>query len=223
MLATGNTKEIINGVKITDIEPMIQSPLRPDAFDLSDAQKMKRIAGHFREIMEILGLDMTDDSLQDTPKRVAKMYVQEIFSGLNPANSPQITSFENKYQYRNMLIERNIRVQSTCEHHFLPIQGVAHIAYFSSGKVIGLSKLNRIVEFYARRPQLQERLTIQISKALQEILDTQDVAVYIDAKHLCVEARGVEHQGCSTITSDFGGRFLNESVKSEFLNAISRI
>lgn len=221
MPAIGLSPKTLNGSKTTDAEPDFGSPLRKDAFDRSDDKKMELIEEHFREIMEIMGLDLSDDSLEGTPRRVAKMYVKEIFSGLNPANKPAITSFENKYQYRNMLIERNVKVQSTCEHHFLPIQGVAHVAYFSSGQVIGLSKINRIVEYYSRRPQLQERLTVQIAQELKKVLQTEDVAVYIDAKHLCVEARGVEHSGCSTITAEYSGRFLNENVKSEFLQAIS--
>jgi len=194
--------------------------MRDDAFERSDAEKIDGIEYHFREIMELLGLDLTDDSLQNTPKRVAKMFVKEIFAGLNPANKPEVTLFDNKYQYRQMLVERGIPVQSTCEHHFQPIIGKAHVAYISSGKVIGLSKINRIVEHFARRPQVQERLTVQIAEELRKVLQTNDVAVYIDAKHMCVEARGVEHHGCSTVTSSYHGKFLNESTKAEFLQAI---
>jgi GTP cyclohydrolase IA len=198
----------------------MDTPMHPQAFDLSDPEKIKRISGHFAEIMEILGLDLTDDSLSGTPQRVAKMYVQEIFRGLNPDNKPAMTTFDNKYQYRNLVIERNIPLQSTCEHHFQPIFGVAHVAYIPNGRVIGLSKLNRIVDFFARRPQVQERLTVQIADELKRILDTEDVAVYIDARHMCVQARGVEHHGASTITAEYSGKFLNEATKREFLLAL---
>ena len=196
------------------------TPIRDDAFEMNDDLKREKIEAHFKAIMDILGLDLKDDSLRGTPKRVAKMFVNEIFSGLNPENKPSATLFENKYQYRQMLVEKNIRVQSTCEHHFLPIYGMAHIAYIPNGKVVGLSKLNRIVDYYARRPQVQERLTIQIANELKHILKTEDVAVYIDAKHMCVQARGVEHQHSSTVTAEYCGKFLNESVKKEFFNAI---
>jgi GTP cyclohydrolase I len=201
-------------------EPNMDTPLREDAFLLSEEEKIEKITLHFHEIMHTLGLDLTDDSLKDTPRRVAKMYVNEIFSGLNPENKPAITLFENKYQYRQMLVERNIPLQSTCEHHFQPIIGKVHIAYISSGNVIGLSKLNRIVEYYGRRPQVQERLTVQIAQELKLALQTNDIAVYIDAAHMCVEARGVEHHGCSTVTCAYHGKFLNESTKAEFLQAI---
>lgn len=196
------------------------TPLRLDAFDVPDEEKMQQIEAHFHEIMDILGLDLTDDSLSGTPKRVAKMYVKEIFGGLNPANKPKATMFDNKYQYRNMLVERDVLVQSFCEHHFLPIWGRAHVAYMSSGKVIGLSKINRIVEYFSRRPQVQERLTIQIAEELKRVLETDDVAVYIDAKHMCVMARGVEHQDSSTVTTEYSGKFLNEHVRNEFLATI---
>jgi GTP cyclohydrolase I len=198
----------------------IDTPLKENAFDLTDEEKMAQIEEHFRSIMDIMGLDLSDDSLAGTPKRVAKMYVKEIFKGINPVNKPSATLFDNKFNYRNMLIEKNIRVQSFCEHHFLPIYGKAHVAYISSGKVIGLSKLNRIVDFYARRPQVQERLTVQIADELKSVLETEDVAVYIDAKHMCVQARGVEHQNCSTITTEYGGKFLNENTRMEFLRSI---
>ncbi|MCB9265705.1 MAG: GTP cyclohydrolase I FolE [Lewinellaceae bacterium] len=197
-----------------------ETPLRPDAFEMPDEEKMVKIEKHFREIMDILGLDLRDDSLQGTPKRVAKMFVREAFSGLNPLNKPSISLFENKFQYRQMLVEKNIQVQSFCEHHFLPIQGHAHIAYIANGKVIGLSKLNRIVEYYARRPQVQERLTVQIAKELRKVLGTEDVAVYIDARHMCVEMRGVQHPNCSTVTTEYSGKFLNENTRAEFLQAI---
>lgn len=199
----------------------LETPMHARAFDLSDAEKVSRISGHFAEIMEILGLDLTDDSLRGTPRRVAKMYVQEIFRGLNPVNKPAITTFDNKYQYRRLVIERNIPLQSTCEHHFQPIHGVAHVAYIPNGKVIGLSKLNRIVDYFARRPQVQERLTVQIADELRHLLHTDDVAVYIDARHLCVQARGVEHHGASTITAEYSGKFLHEETKREFLMAIN--
>ncbi len=196
------------------------TPLRNGAFDLNDEEKMRRIAEHFSEIMQILGLDLSDDSLRDTPRRVAKMYVQEIFRGLNPANKPQITAFENKFRYRRIVLERHIPVQSTCEHHFQPIFGVAHVAYIPNGRVIGLSKLNRIVDYYARRPQVQERLTVQIAEELRRVLHTDDIAVYIDARHMCVQARGVEHCGTSTVTAEYSGKFLNEETKREFLMSI---
>jgi len=197
------------------------TPMREDAFDLSDEEKMEKIAANFREIMHTLGLDLTDDSLNGTPRRVAKMYVKEIFHGLDPDNKPAATLFDNKYKYKQMLIEKLIPVQSTCEHHFQPIYGKAHIAYISSGKVIGLSKLNRIVDYYSRRPQVQERLTIQIANELKKVLKTNDVAVYIEAKHMCVSARGIKHHGCSTVTSEYSGKFLNENTRAEFLTAIS--
>lgn len=199
----------------------LDTPLTADAFDLTDAEKIERITDHFAGIMNILGLDLRDDSLRGTPRRVAKMYVNEIFRGLNPHNKPAVTTFENKYNYRRLVIERNIPLQSTCEHHFQPIFGVAHVAYIPNGRVVGLSKLNRIVDFYARRPQVQERLTIQIVEELKHALKTDDVAVYIDARHMCVQARGVEHHGASTITAEYSGKFLNESTRQEFLMAIS--
>lgn len=206
------------------IQPLfdISTPMAADAFDRTEEEKMELIETHFHEIMQILGMDMTDDSLKGTPKRVAKMFVKEIFYGLNPANRPAATLFENKYNYKNMLVERDIEVKSFCEHHFLPIFGRAHIAYISSGKVIGLSKLNRIVDYYSRRPQVQERLTIQIGKDLEKVLDTEDVAVYIEARHMCVEHRGVGHQHSETITSHFGGKFLNSNYREEFLRSIGK-
>lgn len=221
-----NGKAIPNGVHLADeagdnhVASSLDTPLRDDAFLLSEEEKISQIADHFQEIMQIIGLDLEDDSLQGTPKRVAKMYVQEIFSGLNPENKPEPTLFENKFQYRNMVVEKDILLQSFCEHHFLPIYGKAHLAYISSGKVIGLSKLNRIVEYFAKRPQVQERLTMQIAQELKKVLKTEDVAVYIEAKHMCVQARGIEHQESSTITFEYGGRFLNETTRHEFLNAV---
>lgn len=195
-----------------------QTPLRPDAFRLSNEEKKTRIAMHFREIMHTLGLDLTDDSLKGTPARVAKMYVEEIFSGLDPENEPKISMFQNKYQYREMLVEKNIRVQSHCEHHFVPILGVAHVAYISTGKVVGLSKLNRLVDYYARRPQVQERLTMQIAEALSQKLETPHVAVILDAEHLCVRTRGIRDEKSSTISSAYLGDFATTQVKNEFLS-----
>jgi GTP cyclohydrolase I len=197
------------------------TPLKPDAFLLSDEAKIELIEEKFREIMDILGLDLTDDSLSGTPHRVAKMYVKEIFSGLNPKNLPKISLFENKYQYNQMLVEKNISLFSHCEHHFVPILGKAHIGYISSGKVIGLSKLNRIVEYFAKRPQVQERLTCQIANYLSEILETENIAVVIDAKHLCVSTRGVKDTSSSTVTSVFRGRFEQETEKKEFLQYLN--
>jgi GTP cyclohydrolase I len=198
----------------------IETPMREDAFILSDAEKIAKIESHFREIMLTLGLDLTDDSLRGTPKRVAKMYVDEIFSGLNPVNEPKIALFENKFGYNEMLIEKNISFYSNCEHHFVPIMGKTHIAYISSGQVIGLSKLNRIVQYFAKRPQVQERLTMQIAKYLQKILKSEHVAVFIDAKHLCVSSRGVKDDSTSTITSYYGGKFQEDNTKREFLDSL---
>lgn len=199
--------------------PTYLAPIRPDAFEQSDEDKIAIITDHFNQIMHTLGLDMTDDSLQGTPKRVAKMFVKEIFAGLNPDNKPDITLFDNKYNYKQMLVEQDIPLKSTCEHHFLPIHGKAHVAYFPKSKVVGLSKLNRIVDYYARRPQVQERLTIEIAQELQNCLKTEDVAVVIEAAHMCVECRGIKHQGSSTTTSEFRGKFVNYSIKEEFLRS----
>ena len=199
----------------------LETPMRDDAFELSDAEKIHNIEYHFREIMQTLGLDLSDDSLKGTPLRVAKMYVKEIFSGLDPANKPGISMFENKYKYDQMLIEKDITLFSNCEHHFVPIYGNAHIGYLSNGTIIGLSKLNRIVQYFAKRPQVQERLTNQIGRELQDILGTKDVAVVIDAKHMCVSARGITDTNSSTITSFYGGRFQEDETKNEFLNYLS--
>ena len=198
----------------------IETPMRADAFDLSEDEKIAKIETHFAAIMDILGLDRNDDSLSGTPHRVAKMYVKEIFSGLLPENRPDIKLFENKYQYKEMLVEKNITFFSNCEHHFVPIMGKAHVAYISNGQVIGLSKLNRIVQYYAKRPQVQERLTIQIANDLKKILQTEDVAVMIDAVHLCVSSRGVQDINSSTVTSSFSGAFLEDNKKNEFLKYI---
>lgn len=199
----------------------VETPMRADAFRLDDDLKAELIADHFQSIMEILGLDLTDDSLRGTPARVAKMYVREIFSGLNPANKPEITLFENKYRYNQMLVEKDITVFSNCEHHFVPIHGKAHVAYISSGKVIGLSKLNRIVRYYCRRPQVQERLTMQIANELKQVLGTNDVAVLVDARHMCVSMRGIEDHASSTVTSSYSGKFENEDTRSEFLKYLA--
>ncbi|WP_055446117.1 GTP cyclohydrolase I FolE [Lacinutrix mariniflava] len=196
----------------------LNTPMRADAFAISDTEKKEKIAGLFSQIMVVLGMDLTDDSLKGSPKRVAKMYVDEIFSGLNPANKPAITLFDNKYQYNQMLVEKNITFYSNCEHHFVPIIGKAHVSYISSGKVIGLSKLNRIVQYFANRPQVQERLTNQIAIELKTILNTEDVAVIIDAKHLCVSSRGIKDETSSTITSYYGGAFKTQAKITELQN-----
>jgi GTP cyclohydrolase I len=190
----------------------LETPMKADAFEVSDEEKKVKIAKLFAQIMDVMGLDLTDDSLKGTPNRVAKMYIEEIFSGLNPANKPKVALFENKYQYNQMLVEKNITFYSNCEHHFVPIIGTAHIAYVSSGKVIGLSKINRIVQYYAQRPQVQERLTNQIAAELKSILETEDIAVIIDAKHLCVSSRGIKDDTSATVTSYYGGVF-NTSEK----------
>jgi len=192
----------------------------PDAtsFELDDDEKMRLISKHFRQIMLVLGLDLNDDSLKGTPDRVAKMYVKEIFSGLNPDNKPDVTLFENKYHYCQMLVEKNITVYSSCEHHFVPIIGKAHVAYYPNGKVIGLSKINRIVQYYCKRPQVQERLTEQIAEALKQALHTDDVAVVVDAVHFCVTSRGIGDVNSSTLTSHYSGKFLSEQTKKEFLS-----
>ena len=197
------------------------TPLRADAFDVEDDVKIDRIEKHFREIMTILGLDLTDDSLNGTPRRVAKMYVKEVFSGLNPKNRPHARLFENKYNYDQMLVEKDITFYSHCEHHFVPIYGKTHVAYFSSGKVIGLSKINRIVQYFSKRPQVQERLTVQIGEEIQRVLHTEDVGVVVDANHMCVASRGVGDTNSKTGTAYFSGKFREENVKREFLNYIN--
>ena len=196
------------------------TPLRADAFKLTKEEKIDIIKDDVRHIMETLGLDLTDDSLQGTPNRVAKMFVSEIFGGLDPQKKPNASTFENKYKYGEMLVEKNITVYSTCEHHLLPIVGKAHVAYISNGTVVGLSKMNRIVDYFAKRPQVQERLTMQVVQALQEALGTDDVACVIDAKHLCVNSRGVRDIVSSTVTSEFGGKFKEKDTKREFLDYI---
>ena len=199
----------------------LETPMVANAFTKSDAEKKEIIAFHFTEIMKALDLDLTDDSLKGTPERVAKMYIEEIFSGLNPKNKPKMALFENKYQYNQMLVEKNITFYSNCEHHFVPIFGKAHVAYISSGKVIGLSKLNRIVQYYAKRPQVQERLTMQIAEDLKKALDTEDVAVIIDAKHLCVSSRGVQDESSATVTTSFNGAFNTPQKINELLQLIN--
>lgn len=199
----------------------LETPVREDAFEMTDQVKIELIGEHFKEIMYILGLDLNDDSLSGTPHRVAKMYVKEAFSGLNPANKPAVKLFENKYQYSEMLIEKNITLYSYCEHHFVPIIGKVHVAYVSNGMVIGLSKLNRLVEYYAKRPQVQERLTQQIAEGLREALQSEDVAVMIDAAHLCVASRGIKDTNTSTITTSYSGAFREEKTKLEFISLVN--
>jgi GTP cyclohydrolase I len=199
-----------------------QTPLREDAFEMDDDLKMELIEKHFREIMNVLGLDLTDDSLKGTPRRVAKMYIKEIFSGLDPKNKPNVKLFENKYKYKEMLVEKDITFFSNCEHHFVPIYGKAHVAYISNGNVIGLSKINRIVQYFAKRPQVQERLTMQIGNELKELLGTDDIAVIIDAHHMCVSSRGIQDVNSSTVTSYYSGKFEeDEQTRSEFLKYLS--
>jgi len=197
-----------------------QTPLRADAFDINDDEKIASIKKDVESILLTLGMDLTDDSLKGTPTRVAKMFVKEIFGGLNPAKKPSSSTFENHYKYGEMLVEKNITVYSTCEHHLLPIVGRAHVAYISNGTVVGLSKMNRIVDYFAKRPQVQERLTMQIVQELKKVLGTEDVACVIDAKHLCVNSRGIRDIESSTVTSEFGGRFKEENVRREFLDYI---
>ncbi|RKR12420.1 GTP cyclohydrolase I [Maribacter vaceletii] len=196
------------------------TPMREDAFVLNDKEKIEKIKASVTDILHTLGLDLNDDSLKGTPNRVAKMFVNEIFGGLHPDRKPKASTFDNKYKYGEMLVEKNITLYSTCEHHLLPIVGRAHIAYISSGSVVGLSKMNRIVDYYAKRPQVQERLTIQVVKELQKVLGTEDVACIIDAKHLCVNSRGISDIESSTVTAEYGGKFKEEAVRREFLNFI---
>ena len=216
-----NTRVELDEIGDDHVGTSYDTPLRPDAFEQDDELKIELISKHFKEIMQILGLDLEDDSLAGTPKRVAKMYVQEVFSGLNPANKPKIRLFENKYNYDQMLVEKDITFYSHCEHHFVPIYGKAHVAYFSSGKVIGLSKINRIVQYFSKRPQVQERLTVQIGNELKSILQTNDVAVVMDASHMCVSSRGVNDTNSRTGTAFFDGKFKDQDIKKEFLNYIN--
>lgn len=197
-----------------------ETPLKADAFHRSDEEKIKVIQKHIEAVLDTLGMDLTDDSLKGTPERVAKMFVKEIFGGLHPDKKPKASTFKNSYKYGEMLVEKNITLYSTCEHHLLPIVGKAHVAYISNGSVVGLSKMNRIVEYFAKRPQVQERLTLQIVQELQKVLGTKDVACVIDAKHLCVNSRGINDVASSTITCEFGGAFQTESKKREFLDYI---
>ena len=198
-----------------------ETPIRLDAFALDEDSKVELIARHFEEIMKILGLDLSDDSLRGTPMRVAKMYVKEIFYGLDPGKKPDIQMFENKFRYNEMLVEKDIKVQSYCEHHFVPIVGKAHVAYISNGHVIGLSKINRIVDYYSRRPQIQERLNVQIAEELKKVLKTEDVAVVIEADHMCVSMRGIQDQHSNTITSSYHGKFLDPEIKKEFFTYLN--
>ena len=217
----GNTgKELVEEMGDDHIFTSAKTPLRDNAFELSDDDKIKSIEGDVANILQTLGMDLTDDSIKGTPGRVAKMFVKEIFGGLNPKRRPKPSTFDNNYKYGEMLVEKNITVYSTCEHHLLPIVGKAHVAYISNGNVIGLSKMNRIVDFYAKRPQVQERLTMQVVQELQQALGTEDVACVIDAKHLCVNSRGIRDVASSTVTSEFGGKFKDEAVKREFLDYI---
>lgn len=214
-------EDLINDVDDHDhLSSNEQTPLRPDAFEKSDAEKIEIIKKDVHNILETLGMDMTDDSLKGTPNRVAKMFVKEIFGGLRPDVKPNASTFENKYKYGEMLVEKNIVLYSTCEHHLLPIVGRAHVAYISNGSVVGLSKMNRIVDYYAKRPQVQERLNIQIVRELQQVMNTEDVACVIDAKHLCVNSRGIRDIESSTVTGEFGGAFKDPIVRREFLDYI---
>ncbi|MCF8253235.1 MAG: GTP cyclohydrolase I FolE [Bacteroidia bacterium] len=201
----------------------METPIREDAFALDDDLKIELIEKHFKEIMLILGLDLNDDSLKGTPHRVAKMYVMEMFKGLDPKNMPVAKLFENKYQYKNMLVEKNISFHSVCEHHFVPIIGKAHVAYIPNGKVVGLSKLNRIVRYFAQRPQVQERMTVQVVNMLKEALGTEDVAVIIEADHMCVAMRGVQDVSSSTVTSEYSGKFLDSKTREEFIKMINLV
>lgn len=215
-------REDIELIGDNHIGTRIETPLRKDAFDKSDEEKIKKIQQHFARIMEELGLDLSDDSLSGTPYRFAKMYVKELFYGLNPENKPKLSVFENKYGYGKMLVEQNINIDSSCEHHFLPITGFAHIAYVPQKKVIGLSKINRLVDYYSHRPQVQERLSLQILKDLQNTLETEDVIVMIAAKHLCVSSRGIKDKNSFTTTIEYGGCFENERKREEFLKIIEQ-
>ncbi|MEZ4840769.1 MAG: GTP cyclohydrolase I FolE [Flavobacteriaceae bacterium] len=216
----GKNAKLVDEIGDDHIGTSAKTPLRSDAFDISDEEKIKSIQKDMASILTTLGMDLTDDSLKGTPLRVAKMFVKEIFGGLNPEKRPKPSTFDNNYKYGEMLVEKNITVYSTCEHHLLPIVGKAHVAYISNGKVIGLSKMNRIVDYYAKRPQVQERLTMQIVQEMQKALGTDDVACVIDAKHLCVNSRGIRDVASSTVTSEFGGKFKEDAVKREFLDYI---
>lgn len=215
-----NNEDFQDEIGDNHIATTATNPMRNDAFDMPDDKKIESIKKDVENILKTLGMDLTDDSLKGTPNRVAKMFVKEIFGGLDPSKKPNSSTFENNYKYGEMLVEKNITLYSTCEHHLLPIVGRAHIAYISSGRVIGLSKMNRIVDYFAKRPQVQERLTMQIVQELQKALNTQDVACVIDAKHLCVNSRGICDIESSTVTSEFGGKFKEEQTRREFLDYI---
>jgi GTP cyclohydrolase I len=212
--------EELNRIGDDHISSSAVTPLRDDAFNISDLEKITLIENKIRDILEIIGMDLNDDSLSGTPKRVAKMFVNEIFGGLNPDKKPKASTFRNDYKYGEMLVEKNITLYSTCEHHLLPIVGIAHVAYISNGSVVGLSKMNRIVDYFSKRPQVQERLTLQVVQELQKILNTKDVACVIDAKHLCVNSRGIRDTQSSTVTAEFGGKFKYKEIKREFLDYI---
>ncbi len=215
-----NKEDFTDDIGENHILTSSDNPIRKDAFELSDDKKIELIKKDVESILLTLGMDLTDDSLKGTPNRVAKMFVKEIFGGLNPEKRPKASTFENKYKYGEMLVEKNITLYSTCEHHLLPIVGKVHVAYISNGTVVGLSKMNRIVDYYAKRPQVQERLTMQIVAELQNVLNTKDVACVIDAKHLCVNSRGIKDVDSSTVTSEFGGKFKTETFRREFLDYI---
>ena len=215
-----NNEEFLDEIGDNHIATTAQNPVRSDAFEIGDDEKIELIKKDVENILLTLGMDLTDDSMKGTPNRVAKMFVKELFGGLNPDKKPKASTFENNYKYGEMLVEKNITLYSTCEHHLLPIIGRAHVAYISNGRVVGLSKMNRIVEYFAKRPQVQERLTMQIVQELQQVLNTQDVACVIDAKHLCVNSRGIKDIESSTVTSEFGGKFKEEATRREFLDYI---
>ncbi|CAL2101254.1 GTP cyclohydrolase 1 [Tenacibaculum sp. 190130A14a] len=215
------SKEYIENIGDNHIPTSVDTPLRADAFDKTDEEKIKNIQHYFGKIMEELGLDLSDDSLSGTPYRFAKMYVKELFYGLDPKNKPKLSTFDNKYGYKKMLVEQNITIDSACEHHFLPITGHAHIAYLPKDKVVGLSKINRLVDYYSHRPQVQERLSLQILKDLQETLGTEDVIVMICAKHLCVSSRGIKDKSSFTTTIEYGGCFVEEAKRNEFIDIVN--
>ncbi|WP_339655374.1 GTP cyclohydrolase I FolE [Flavobacterium frigidarium] len=215
-----NNKQEIDAIGDNHIGTSAETPLRKDAFDRTNDQKIETISFHYKKIMEELGLDLSDDSLSGTPYRVAKMYVTELFSGLDPKNKPKISVFDNKYEYSKMLVESHITFNSSCEHHFLPIVGKAHIGYISSGKVIGLSKMNRIVRYYGQRPQVQERMTMQIFNELKAALQTEDVIVVVEAEHLCVSSRGINDKSSKTTTIEYGGDFGNNQIRNDFFKMI---
>ncbi len=217
----GNNHSDADDIGDDHIATTIKTPLREDAFELSDEEKITKIQAHFREIMHTLGLDLSDESLSGTPYRVAKMYVKEIFEGLDPKNKPDAKKFGNKYEYGDMVVVKNVNVTSFCEHHFLPFIGKAHIGYKSSGQVIGLSKINRLVDYYSRRPQVQERLTLQVANELQRALETEDVAVFIESTHLCVSTRGIQDRGSSTVTTEYRGQFNNDNTQQRFIDYIN--